>query len=148
MQAAAQGLGRRRGGHGQSFLFQSRLDERIHRMLRRRARRQGGLHRCGKGPMPCIRRTLLDPPAQLPRIGGRDRLLLLRRRHDLIVIVRQDARHERTLVRLPRHDRRFLRLATLQRRLALIEPQLRLARRTVRAVAVEAVLRENRADVP
>ena len=66
----------------------------------------------------------------------------LRRRHPLFGILARDAADQLAFVGRARHDR-----AEFDGRLALVQPQIRLAMRFVRPVAREAILRQNRPDL-
>src|SRR6185436_12577157 len=71
-------------------------------------------------------------------------------RHALVDIRRTDAAYELAAGCVAGHDRVLAgRLWELgDGELAHVEPQVRFARRGIRAVALEAALREDRADVP
>jgi hypothetical protein len=85
-------------------------------------------------------------------LGGLEGLVLLRRRHDLVLVLADDALEERALVRLALKDGGRLFLAVLghaRRKEAgfSVEAEARLAGTGIRAVAVEAVFGDDRTDV-
>ena len=96
--------------------------------------------------MLLIRRTLLDPELQRVLLLLRELLVRLRRRHEVVLFRRDDALPDLALRQIARFDwkRAVLRRVGSFRR---VEPQLGLALLRIEAVAREAVLREDRADV-
>ncbi len=85
--------------------------------------------------------SLLDPGPEQVDLLGRQRLARIGRRHDLIRIVAGDPIHQIAGVRLAGNDDLF-------RMILEIEPQLRLACRFVRTVALVTIRRKDRLDVP
>ena len=101
-------------------------------------------------PVRLVLGAVVDPLPQDRDLLRRERLVRRLGRHPLVGIARRNPADELAALRVPRHDRELaLRLGQLRRRdLGDVEPQLRLARGRVRAVALEAVLREDRPNVP
>ena len=124
-------------------------DEVIHLVARFRTRWQRR-HRVSlrfyKRPMLRILSALHDPLAQNLRLGGSQRLVLLRWRHHLLLVLARDAQHHLTLRRVARHHR--AEAITIQQRiLPHIQTQLRLARLFIRPVAVKALARNHRQHI-
>ena len=109
---------------------------------RRRVRRDVRFHRLLIRPMPLIFRTLRDPLFEDLLLPHREFFVRLRRRHQLVLVRRENAFHEFARLGFPRHER-----FALQRLLADVEPQLCLAVLRIVAVAVEAVIREDRPHI-
>src|SRR5690606_7584416 len=109
-----------------------------------------GVRDLGKGwalrrqerPVRLVFRAGLDPLPQALLLFRRERLLCVRRRHDVVRIRREDPSDQRALAGLAGSDR-----ALLDRIVAAIEPEAGLARGAVRAVTGEAVLGEDGANV-
>ena len=118
--------------------------EKIHALLPRRDHR---LHRRLVGPVLLVNRPLRDPLLENFLLPPRQLLVRLRRRHQFVLVAREKPPHHLALLRLPRHDRRLPGLRRLQRLLADVQPQLRLARLCIRPVAVKASVRENRPHI-
>ena len=72
---------------------------------------------------------------------------MLRRRHPLGGIVRRDPQDDLALFRLAGHDRRESGIAPFEDALSMIEPQAPLAFGLIHAVALRAMLREDRLDI-
>ena len=140
----------------QPLLFQPREDERIHAIPHPRLRLR--LRHCGPARL-FIRPMFLVLPAVLhPRLQQRDFFRRkfpprLRRRHEVVLVARRDPRHQRALLRMPRHDRR----AIIQRRarpFLRVQPQApapilsALALIRIRPVAFEANIGKDRPNLP
>ncbi len=140
------GRGRRR----QSFGFQPRQNELVDRVtdpglvfdLGRSLACQGK-----QRPMAFVLGSLFNPAAQGCHVVGRQtRLLALGGRHHLVVVGRADPFDQDAFVRLAGHDGRITAQVGRGRR-AIVQPQVGLAMFFVRAVAEEAVLRQDRPHV-
>ena len=121
------------------FFGQSRLLDRRQRGLLRRRRTPSG---------PCTRPPRRPTARRIAFCGGRERLLGRRRRHHLGLVVRRRCggpARSRRACRARWRARPTWPCTALGR---AVEPQLRLAGLVVRAVALEAVLRQDRPDVP
>ena len=123
----------------QSDLREALLQEHVHAIL---PRGQSSFHRLFISPMPLVFRTLRDPFPQDFLLPRREFFVRLRRRHQLVLVRRENALHEFARLGLSRHER-----LALQRLLADVEPQLCLAVFRIVAVAVEAVVREDRPHI-
>ena len=91
--------------------------------------------------------ALLDPLFQQRDLRGRDGLVLLRRRHDVIGVVRYDALDEFALLGLAGEDDEVAFTVALGV-LFVVEAQFALAAFVVGAVAGDTVLGQDRADLP
>ena len=111
-------------------------------------RGRGGADRGDEGPVLLVLRALRDPATQHREFGGLHRLVRLRRRHDFVGILLQDARDEGRLIRVALDDDDVAALGGREGELRSVEAQPRLAGTRVRSVAVVAILRQNRLDVP
>ena len=100
-----------------------------------------------EGPVFRPLRALLDPALEQLFLRFGELAIRLRRRHHLVAICAQDACDEFAFRDLSRRDDREAVLIFPQRASLLVQPQLRFARGLVGAVAVVAVLREDRLDV-
>src|SRR5688500_5699154 len=78
-------------------------------------------------PMRFILGPVLNPPFESLDLCRRHGLLMVGRGHAHLAVARRDATQQFALLRLPRHDGGHARLASLEGRLALIEPQSTLA---------------------
>ena len=92
--------------------------------------------------MRIVSRALLDPLAQRLALLRRKRAVGIQRRHHVIRVRGEDAHDQFALLGLAGNDRAFA-----QRDFAVIEAQLGFALVRVRAVAMKAVLRKDRANV-
>ena len=111
-------------------------------------RGRGGADRGDEGPVLLVLRALRDPATQHREFGGLHRLVRLRRRHDFVGILLQDARDEGRLIRVALDDDDVAALGGREGVLRSVEAQSRLAGARVRSVAVVAILRQDRLDVP
>ena len=100
-----------------------------------------------KGPVRLVDAALGDPGAQDGFVLGRHGLLALGRRHDVLVVGREDALDDLALVGLARDDRDLARLAFAMRGRREVEAQLRFPGMLVHAMAREAVLGQDRTDL-
>ena len=131
----------------QSLLRQPRLHKRIHRILRpRHLRNRHRLHRL-KRPMPRPLRPLGHPAFEQFLLLRFQPFQLLRRRHHIVLVVRENALHQLAPRQIPRHHRHLPRLRLAKSRLLQIQPQLPLASPRIRPVAIKARLRKNRANI-
>ena len=107
----------------------------------------GGLRpdRRGEGPMLLPRRALGNPALQRVDLFGGQSLVRKLGRHPARFVCLRDPLNEQTGIRLARDDWRS-RLSFGECAFAGIQPQTRHARRLVRTVAVEAVIRKNRTN--
>jgi len=151
--AAAEDGGVGGGGRREVGGTQLRLDEGVDRVERRRdggdglgrvGFRQSSLGGGHEGPVLRVRGALRDPAFERLLLRGRERLVLLRRRHDLLAVGREDAGDDFAPVGLARHDPGEVGTPALQRRVAEVEPVAGLAVFFIRAVAMEAMLGEDR----
>ena len=132
------GLGLRRQPGG----FQLREDEPVDRVRAPPRRgRHGGPGRHRVRPVPGVLRPGLHPRFQRLHLLRRERLAELRRRHHLAGVRGFHPLHQRALGRLPRHDRAFERPG------AGVQAQARLPAPLVRAVAGDAMVKEDRPHV-
>ena len=92
--------------------------------------------------MRLIFRALGDPAFEQFLLRGGERAIRLGRRHQLVGVGGKDVLHQLALLRFARHER-----LRLQRLRAHIQPQVGLALIRVLAVAVKAVLGQDRPDV-
>jgi hypothetical protein len=93
------------------------------------------------------RGTLADPFFDQSDLRRLDLLVRIRRGHHLVLIRRKEALEEAALVRLAFDDGRFLPLLRGEETGFGVETQARFARARIGAVAVEAGVREDGADV-
>ena len=84
--------------------------------------------------------TGVNPSAHRVNLHGSERLLALRRRHEVVGVLRDEPLDEFALRGLAGQDDGFLRP---EQTLFRVEPELRLAGLLIRAVALKAVLRED-----
>ena len=108
-----------------------------------RKRRLFGLF---KSPVQFILGALFDPLIDESDLLGRKTLAALRRRHLLILIRRVNAQVDFAIVELPGHDA-FHSLLFGEGAFAGIQSAAGLARLRIEAVALEAILGEDRADL-
>ena len=106
-----------------------------------------GSRRWNKGPMPLVGCSLIDPLADAFDLPWGQRFSRLRRGHDQFGILAVDTGPDFALGRLSRNDCQVAALASLQGVLVKIQPQVTLPLLSVRSVALEAMLRENRSDI-
>ena len=121
----------------------------VHERVDRRAPEiggQGGPMRRQEGPVVLVLGALLEPGLHLRLVVRRELEVRLRRRHDVVLVVAGDARPDFALLDVARHDR-DAGLVFLEGVRGQVQAQLRLAGLLIRAVAGEAVLREDGADV-
>ena len=141
------GLGRGR----EAFLSKPCQDEMVDRIADNGARdfdrRDGRPLRRGKRPMALIFGALGDPFADGLDLRGRDGLVQLGRRHDLVGISARQPIEHLALLRMAGNDRRIPGLRWPGRAFPLIEPHAALPLGPVRSVALEAGVGENGADV-
>ena len=131
----------------ESFQFQPRVDEGVDGIRRAGDRRHGRLFHRLKRPVPRPRRAFFHPTFEQLDLRGLERLVVLRRRHHVVLVLRGDAADQLALFQRPRHHRDLAGLPLAKRRVLHVEPQLGLALVRVRAVAGEAVLGKDRTDV-
>src|SRR6185295_6566796 len=91
-------------------------------------------------------RPLLDPALDERDLARRELLARLARRHDVVDFLRRDALPELALRQVARNEGRLARLRGSVGAVAEIQAQVALA--DAGAVALDAVLGEDRADVP
>ena len=117
-------------------------------MLRARDLRRLDPHGREKGPVALILGSFGDPLLQDGLFGAGERFAAFLRRHDVIVRVRQHrAGDHLALFRAAGHQRDVAGLRRLHRLLANVEPQLAFAMAGIRAVAMKALLIENRPHI-
>ena len=109
--------------------------------------RQGRLPGPDERPVRLVLRPLGDPPLQDVLLLVRERLLDVRRRHQLALVLREDPMHQLALVRLSRDDGQAARLQRTDGLVPEVQPEPRLAGLVVRAVAREAATRQDRPDL-
>ena len=102
----------------------------------------GGLHRRHVSPVRLILSPLSDPALEQILLRTRELLVRVRRRHQVVGVFGEDALHQLALVGLAGNEG-LLRDGVL----AHIEAELGLALLLVGAVAEEAVVGKDRADV-
>ena len=117
-----------------------------------RGLRQGGLLRRHERPVRLPRRALFDPATHERDLVGQQFLVGFGRRHDLILVLGKHALVEGALVRLALDDGRrlfmpFLVDARREEAGFGVETKSGLAGAGIRAVAMEAVIREQWADI-
>jgi len=132
------------GLESQLLLREPRREEGIYRDGGRFRDRR--LHRSLQRPVSLVNGTLFDPSLEsvLLRVG--QGLVRLRRRHDCVGIIGEDARPGFTLRRISRHDRLVaseIRVGTI----GGVETQVGFACLPVKTVAGEAVFRKDGPDV-
>ena len=133
------------GGEAELLLTQALEQERVDRVgLAVRGDRDRG--HGFVGPVLAPRRALGDPGLEQGQLFGGNRLMLLRRRHDLLGVLRFDALDERAQLGLAGHDRDVAFPVGLRGGL-VVEAQLGLARLLVGSVAGDAVLGEDGTDL-
>ena len=98
--------------------------------------------------MGLILGALRDPATKQVLLCGAELLVALRRRHEVVAIGRENAPHQFTAAGMAWLHRHLSRLRGLQGLFAPIEAQLRLARFLVGPMALKAIVREKRTDVP
>ena len=153
-QAANEGAGIGLGGGREACGLELREDELVDGVLGPTGL-VGGRRDCDgrqQGPVRLPVGSLFNPSPDLGHLRGLEGLVRFGRRHDLVCVLRRDTLVEAALLGLALDDGRRLFFAVLG--LALgeeaglgVEAEARLARAGVRAVAVEAVVGEHRADV-
>ena len=139
MKATCEGATVRFGGGRNALGLESRSDERVDRLIRRR---YGGLTRGVVGPMVLILGAFSDPTLEEFLLFGGKFLVRVGRRHHLIRIGEEEALHQFAGVGFTGYEG-FL----LQRFLPDVESELRLAMAGVVAVAREAVVGKDRTDI-
>ena len=133
------------GGPGQAFLLLTVREERVDGVgfaVLRHGRTDHGF----VGPMATPGRALLDPFFEERHLGRRDRLVLLRRRHDFLRILGFKPLDEFALFGFAGQDDE-VPLAVAFGVLFVVEAQLSLASFLVGSVARDAVLGQDRADL-
>lgn len=104
-------------------------------------------HRRDERPVRLVDRAFGDPtPEQLTLLRRERRLVAVRRGHRHRWVARGDPADQLALIRVPR-DNRGPVLPRHHGGVAQIKPQVGMARRRIRAVALEAPVRQDRADV-
>ena len=98
------------------------------------------------GPVKVVLRALGDPALKQRFLGGIEFLARVGRRHEVVLVVRDDAGDQFALAWLAGHDRRGA-VEFGQGAVAGVEPQIGLALRGIGAVAGEAVVAEQRPNV-
>ena len=98
--------------------------------------------------MTLVLGPLLDPGLESGDLGRRERLPALGRRHPLLGVVRGDPAVELALVELAGDDRRAARRRSGGRIATVVEPQLAFALLGVGTVALEALVGQDRPDIP
>ena len=116
-------------------------------MRARGCRRHGRTHRRDERPVFFIFRARLDPAAERVLLRGGEFLLGRGRGHEFIGVGGENAAHQFALADFARDDGDGSALGGRGGGGALIEPEFSFARRLVRAVAFEAMARENGAHV-
>ena len=134
------------GGGGESGFLEALLDEHVDRsgtfLLQRRT------NRGGESPVGFVGRAFFDPAAEgLPLLGRKLRLMGLRGRHHFFRILGEQTLPEFGLRRVARDDRADA-VVVGQGALAGVEAEVGLAMLRVEAVAGEALLGKDRADLP
>ena len=88
-----------------------------------------------------------DPGLQRPDLLRGERFLRVWRRHDDVLVGRSDAPDQFAPPGILGHDRRAPRITAGKCRAPVVEAKATLTRRLIRAVAVAAMLREDRPHV-
>ena len=96
-----------------------------------------------EGPVQAVIGARGDPALEELPVLLAERVLRVRRRHDLLFVLREDALDQLALFGVSENNGGPAGLSSALRRLALIESQTGLACLLVRAVALETVLRQN-----
>ena len=144
-------IGLRRRRH--AFAFETGKDVRVDpvdgAIVETRARRRHVFGRQER-PVALVFGAVGDPLTQNRLFAIRQGLVGRHGRHHIVLIRSVDAPDQFAAVGIPRHDRVALARSfkTLKRELRRVEPKAGLASFRVRAVALEAVLRKDRPDVP
>src|SRR5438552_446972 len=98
--------------------------------------------------MRLVLRALGDPAAEDLFLGGGERQMRFRRRHQFVGVAGKNATHDEALTGLAGQNGVGMRLLALGEGLGeLIQPESRLARGLVRSMAFKTAVRENGADV-
>ena len=100
-------------------------------------------NRSDKGPVILIDRSFRDPPFEQFLLLGRESPIRFRRRHHRFRIFRQYSLDQRTGTGIVRNNR-----TRLHRRIAKIQPQIRLSLIVVLPMTIKTVLGKNRTNVP
>ena len=93
------------------------------------------------------RRAAVDPALEQRDLRRRQTLVRLCRRHPRSRVRIADALVKQAVGRLARYNRSAIR-PPLQRRVPPVQPKSRLPRSAIRPVALKAVIRKNRANLP
>ena len=109
--------------------------------------RQRGSLRGHESPVLLILRALLDPGLDLGLIGRREREVGFRRRHHLVFVGRKNAFPDDALLQVACDDGRPI-LVLPSSVIGEVQAELGFAGFLVGAVATEAVLGQDRSDVP
>ena len=122
------------------------IDEGIDRP---RAARAGNCRPHGRhiGPVRLIHRALDDPTLDPGPLLRRDLLVGLGRRHEVVRIGGSETPYQFTFRRFPWDDSHLAGLPGSHCFVGKVEPQIRLPRVLVRAVAEEAIFRKNRPNI-
>ena len=100
-----------------------------------------------EGPVPIVFSPLLNPATQNVLLGGGERPMQLRWRHDLLGIGREDAMHHRAFLQVARDDRDVAALELLRGAANFIKTETGLAAFIrIGSVAAVATIGENRPD--
>jgi hypothetical protein len=142
-------LGRRREAFGREPREHEPVDRVDGRGAEGRRRRLGFRGR-NERPVRLVLRAPLYPAREQLDVGRRQREMRARRRHHDVGIVRRDSLDQLAARRVARHDRELSRRVRQlsDRRFAQVEPKPGFARVRIRTVAPEAVVRQDRANVP
>ena len=103
--------------------------------------------RRNEGPVRLIIRAGRHPLPQDFLLLICQRSIRFRGRHDFVLIAREDSPHQLTVPSVAGDNRRITRIGRCQRQLANVQPKAPLASLLVRAMAFEAVTREDRPHV-
>ncbi len=151
VQAAQERGGGGFGGRRDALGLQTREDEPIERRAHPGVVRHGGwlgTRKREKGPVAFVGRALFDPAAQRGDIGfGQRRLFGGRRRHHIVGVVTEDADEQFAALGMPGHDGGRAAFQFHRRALEGVQPQAAFALFLIRAVALEAGVGQQRADV-
>ena len=142
-QRPAVGLGRGL----QPVRLQVGADQPVDGSLARVAGRHRGPHQRLVGPVALVLGTLGDPALEQGLLDGRERLVGLGRRHQLVRIGAVEAMHQFTAGSVSGHDGLLAGLGRPERLVPEVEPQATLHLLHIGPVAREAVLGEDRPDV-
>ena len=149
-ETAQNSFARSRWRRRQFFLFQTHADKGVNGIERHgtvlECRHDHFLHR-EESPMRFVICAFEHPAFKQFLFCWRQREMRIRGRHYVVFVLSEDAADQFAMFRVAGFDDCHSVFEQLQRSLALIEAQLCLARRRVRAVTAEAAIRKQRPDL-